>query len=109
MTIREHLGITTEIVVSSNVASDHGLTGQERVLALCAAVRADTYVNAIGGMALYSREAFREKSIELKFIRSKPFEYPQFGGSFVPWLSIVDVMMFNPVDGSGRVSPTTTS
>ena len=55
-------------------------------------------MNAIGGMNLYSRETFREKGIELKFIQSKPFEYPQFGDAFVPWLSIIDVMMFNPLD-----------
>ena len=36
--------------------------------------------------------------IELKFIQSKPFEYPQFGDAFLPWLSIIDVMMFNPLD-----------
>ena len=54
-----------------------------------------TYVNAIGGMELYSKETFTEKGIELKFIQSKPFEYSQFGNEFVPWLSIVDVMMFN--------------
>jgi hypothetical protein len=66
------------------------------VLALCEAVGASTYVNAIGGMELYSRETFQEKGIDLKFIQSNPFEYPQFGNEFVPWLSIIDVMMFNP-------------
>ena len=94
----EHLGITTEIRISSDIAIDHGLKNQDKVLALCEAVGANTYVNAIGGMELYSKEAFREKGIELKFIKSKPFEYPQFGDEFVPWLSIIDVMMFNPLD-----------
>lgn len=89
------LGITTEISISSEIAIDHDLTGQEKVLALCAATGASTYVNAIGGMELYSKEAFREKGIELKFIKSAPFEYTQFGDEFVPWLSIIDVMMFN--------------
>jgi hypothetical protein len=68
------------------------------VLALCEAVGASTYVNTIGGMELYSKETFREKSIELQFIQPKPFKYPQFGNNFVPWLSIIDVMMFNPLD-----------
>ena len=68
------------------------------MLALCAAVEADVYVNAIGGMELYSRENFLEKGIDLKFIQSKPFEYAQFGDTFVPWLSIIDVMMFNPIE-----------
>jgi len=43
------------------------------VIALCKAVGANTYVNAIGGMELYSKEIFWEQRIDLKFIRSKPF------------------------------------
>lgn len=91
----EHLGIKTEIRKSSEIAIDHNLKNQEKVFALCDAVGATTYVNAIGGMELYSREAFREKHIDLKFVQSKPFEYAQFGDGFIPWLSIIDVMMFN--------------
>ena len=55
-------------------------------------------MNPIGGLEMYSREAFRRRGIELRFVRSKPFEYAQFGGDFVPWLSIIDVLMFNPPD-----------
>ena len=94
----EHLGITTEVRNSSGIAIDHDLKNQDKVLALCAAVGASTYVNAIGGRELYSKETFRERGIDLQFIQSKPFEYPQFGAAFVPWLSIIDVMMFNPLD-----------
>lgn len=94
----EHLGITTEIRISSKITIDHELRSQDKVLALCEAAGAATYVNAIGGLELYSKETFREKGIELKFIKSRPFEYAQFGDAFVPWLSIIDVMMFNPLD-----------
>lgn len=93
-----HLGIATPIVVSSTVAIDHGLQAQDKVLALCQALGATTYVNTIGGVELYSRQAFGDRGIELRFIRSLPFEYQQFGGPFVPWLSILDVMMFNAPD-----------
>ena len=67
-----HLGIDTEIRVSSDIGIDHNLKGQDKVLALCRAVGADTYINAIGGTELYSREEFRAQGIELKFIKSKP-------------------------------------
>jgi hypothetical protein len=33
--------------------------------------------------------------IDLRFIKTIPFEYQQFGATFVPFLSIVDVLMFN--------------
>lgn len=91
-----HLGIGTPIRVSSGIAIDHGLKSQDKVLAICQALAADTYVNAIGGQALYSTETFRQAGIDLRFIQSQPFSYPQFGLPFVPWLSIIDVLMFNP-------------
>lgn len=94
----KHLGITTEIKASSSIEVEHNLKNQDKVLALCKASNANTYINASGGVELYSKEVFFEKGIQLKFIRSKPFEYAQFGGSFVPWLSIIDVMMFNAPD-----------
>jgi hypothetical protein len=98
----QHLGIGTDIRISSSVAIDHELKNQDKVLALCEEVGASTYVNAIGGMELYSKERFREKGIDLKFIKSRPFEYAQFGEAFVPWLSIIDVMMFNSTEGIRR-------
>jgi hypothetical protein len=91
----EYLGIATEIRVSSEITIDHSLKNQDKVLALCKAVDASIYINAIGGVDMYSKETFWENGIELKFIQSRPFEYPQFGNQFVSWLSIVDVMMFN--------------
>lgn len=93
----EYLGITTEIRTSSSIAIDHALQGQNKVLALCAAVGASTYVNAIGGMELYDQETFRENGLTLQFIQPQLCEYLQFGNNFVPWLSIIDVMMFNPL------------
>lgn len=92
-----HLGITTELRISSSLAIDHELKNQEKVLAMCEAVGAGIYVNAIGGLDLYSKDAFSDRGVELEFVRSLPYEYPQLGDEFVPWLSIVDVMMFNPV------------
>lgn len=93
-----HLGIGTEIRISSEIDIDHGLKGRDKVIALCQRLGADTYINAIGGTELYVQEDFVAHGIELNFIRSKPFVYPQFGAPFVPWLAIVDVMMFNPIN-----------
>jgi hypothetical protein len=101
-----HLGLAAEIKVSSAVAADRGLKGQDRVLALCAAAGARAYVNAAGGTELYAKDAFRARGVDLKFIRSRPLEYPQFGAAFVPWLSIVDVLMFNPLDAVRRAVTT---
>jgi len=94
-TICEYLDITTEIVISSKVTIDHSLKGADKVLAICEAEGADLYINAIGGMELYDKVMFQARGVELQFIKSKPIEYEQFGKAFVPWLSIIDVLMFN--------------
>lgn len=94
----EHLGLTTPIRISSTVSIDHGLKNQDKVIALAKAVGATTYVNAIGGLDLYDRETFQGNGLELEFIRSRAFEYQQFGDPFVPWLSIIDVLMFNTLE-----------
>ncbi|HTN65170.1 MAG TPA: WbqC family protein [Burkholderiaceae bacterium] len=91
-----HLGLATPIRISSEIDIDHELKGQDKVLALCAALGADTYINAIGGTQLYNQEEFQARGVELLFVKSRPFTYPQFDNNFVPWLSIIDVMMFNP-------------
>ena len=94
----EHLGIATEIRVSSDITIDHNLKNQDKVVALCEAVGATIYINTIGGIELYSKDDFTARGLELKFIRSKMFEYAQFSKEFVPWLSIIDVMMFNSIN-----------
>ena len=93
-----HLGIATEIRVSSTVAIPEDAKGQDKVLALCSALKATTYRNSIGGTELYSAPAFERAGVTLQFVRARPWEYPQFGQPFVPWLSILDVLMFNPLE-----------
>lgn len=90
-----YLDIRTAFVVSSTVDIDHSLRSEEKVVALCKALNASTYLNPIGGTELYDAERFREQGLTLQFIKSTLVEYPQFGKPFVPWLSILDVMMFN--------------
>jgi hypothetical protein len=46
-------------------------------------------------MELYSKEDFASHGIDLKFLKALPFQYEQTGNVFVPWLSILDVLMFN--------------
>jgi len=93
-----YLDIQPKFKTSSAVTIDHSLKSQEKVLAICAAEQADHYFNVIGGRALYSPGAFATQGVKLSFLRSLPFEYEQSEGEFVPAMSIVDVMMFNPVE-----------
>jgi len=93
-----YLKINTRIAVSSGMPIDHTLKSQDKVMALCRCVDAGDYINSIGGVDLYSKDDFLAEGIALKFIKSNPFAYQQFENAFIPWLSIIDVMMFNAVD-----------
>lgn len=91
-----HLGISTALQLSSRMPKDDaGLTGSARVIAICQATGATTYVNAIGGRELYDAADFANAGLDLRFIEMLPCEYSQLPGNFVPYLSIIDVMMFN--------------
>jgi hypothetical protein len=91
----EFLEVPTPLIVSSTIDCDHSLKSAERVQAICKSLGADTYINPVGGMELYSKEDFARQGIDLKFLKALPFEYQQSGNPFVPWLSILDVLMFN--------------
>lgn len=97
LVVCKYFGITTRIKISSGLISDHDLKGQDRVIAICQALSADHYINAIGGIGLYNNKAFAKKGIQLSFIKSEPIVYQQVDNEFVPSLSIIDVMMFNHV------------
>lgn len=94
--INEYLRITTPITISSPIPIDHELKGRKKVMALCKAVNADEYINPIGGVKLYQKDEFHDEGINLYFLNSGGFIYKQFDNVFVPNLSIVDVLMFNP-------------
>lgn len=93
--VAAYLGLETPLRTSSTVEVEPGLKAQDRVIALCRAMGADTYINPPGGTDLYDREEFLRHGIALRFLQPEPFEYAQYGDPFVPWLSIVDVLMFN--------------
>jgi len=88
----------SKIIISSTIPIDHALKSEQKVLALCTELDSDEYFNAIGGMSLYDKKKFSDQNINLKFLRAIPSEYKQFNNEFVPFLSILDVMMFNPVE-----------
>jgi WbqC-like protein len=93
--VNEYLQIPTPILVSSTVSIHHELKAKEKVVALCKARNAVEYLNPIGGVNLYHKDEFEREGIGLHFIKSNDIIYKQFDNDFAPWLSIIDVMMFN--------------
>ncbi len=97
--INSFLNIDTEILVSSTLGEDlRQLKSTVKVIEINKRLKSTQYINAIGGRELYSREIFSSHNIKLQFIQSKPVEYKQFNNDFVPWLSILDVLMFHSAE-----------
>jgi hypothetical protein len=69
------------------------LPRQERILDICKREEAISYVNPQGGHTLYDTETFHRAGIDLRFIITRPLPYKQRAASFVPFLSIIDVLM----------------
>jgi hypothetical protein len=93
--INTYLDIKTKIIISSTIDIDHTLKSQNKVLAICKERNASQYINSIGGVKLYNKEAFEQNKIALNFVKSNLIQYKQFNNEFIPCLSIIDVLMFN--------------
>lgn len=96
--IVDYLSIETELLYSSSIEKRKDLRAQDKIIDICKRLNTSTYINAIGGMELYDKDFFKKEDIDLKFLKSNRVEYKQFKNEFIANLSIIDVIMFNPVD-----------
>jgi hypothetical protein len=101
--VREYMNIRTPLIISSDVPVDHTLKADIKVMEICKARKADEYWNPIGGLELYNKEEFKKEGIDLHFLRTQAITYKQLNNEFIPWLSIIDVMMFNSREEIGRL------
>jgi hypothetical protein len=74
---------------------DSERSAEERILDLCEFLGATEYVNLPGGVDLYHSEAFAARNIKLTFRNLPTFVYPTGSYSFVPHLSVIDLLMWN--------------
>lgn len=94
-----YLGVSTPIKRSSQANyANAALRREDRLVDIVLKENGNAYINAIGGKALYTKDFFARHGVQLHFIQSMPISYPQPNGEFVPWLSMVDVLMFNDKD-----------
>jgi len=90
-----YLGIETEIIPTSSIFNNRELEKADRLINICALSGCQDYINSIGGIDIYDKIYFKKKGINLHFLKSEYIQYKQFGNDFVPWLSIIDVLMFD--------------
>ncbi len=86
------LDIKIEIIKSSELNAAG--TSTERLVNLCKAVGADTYVSGIGGRNYMDENMFTKNNIKLEYQRYAAKQYPQrLSQVFVPDLSIIDMLV----------------
>jgi len=90
-----YLGISCSFKRSNECYGNVELGPADRLIDICKQEGTSNYVNPIGGQKLYDKAYFDNKGIHLYFLESAECTYEQFDNKFVPYLSIIDVMMFN--------------
>lgn len=97
----DYLRLPFNATVSSHqFAHTRHLSGAGRVKAICGETGATVYINAAGGTELYDKADFAASGLELYFLKPALKEYPQFRNDFVPYLSMIDVLMFNSAEAA---------
>ncbi|MNH23284.1 WbqC-like protein family protein [compost metagenome] len=96
------IGLDTPIIAASALAPGAGVSGQARVLELMAATGATHYLNPAAGAFLYEAREFAKAGIKLELLHAELSPYPQQGQDFVPGLSLLDALMFNPPEVVGE-------
>jgi len=96
-----YLGLNREFVVSSERNFSYANVGDagEWALRIAEQMGASEYINPAAGAGLFDREKFSASNIKLSFLKSHEIVYSQ-RGDFEPSLSIIDVLMFNGLEGT---------
>ncbi|WP_417558553.1 WbqC family protein [Mesoflavibacter zeaxanthinifaciens] len=102
--ISNYLKLNTKFQKSSiQYADSKGLDRTERLITIIKKNKAQDYINPIGGQDIYDKDYFKLKGIKLHFLQSIKVNYIQLDNDFVPWLSIIDVIMFNSKEEVGHL------
>ncbi|MDI5934145.1 WbqC family protein [Halomonas kalidii] len=89
-----YLGMVPDVSFSSQLGYDRRFSGAEKLMAICDVLDSRHYVNSIGGQALYKKEYFSSKGVDISFLKSREIRYAQGGSQFVANLSMIDVLMW---------------
>jgi hypothetical protein len=100
--LAEALGIRTKLVMASSLPVPAELEATDRLISICQAVGANTYLSGVGGREYLDLAPFKEAGIGVLFQAFQTQPYPQRFGAFVPDLSIVD-LLFNCNDQSLQI------
>jgi hypothetical protein len=87
----EHFSLAPQILLSSSLPTTG--TGSRRILDLCLACGADTYVSGVSGRDYLDLESFRRSGIQVEFQHFLHPVYPQQGPGFIPQVSALEALL----------------
>jgi hypothetical protein len=86
------LGLGTEIVLSSSLGC-HAEDPTARLVEICQAVGADIFYEGSSGKNYLDMRQFAAAGVQVVFQEYECQPYPQLYGEFIPYLSIVDLLL----------------
>ncbi|AHF01114.1 hypothetical protein THIAE_04285 [Thiomicrospira aerophila AL3] len=89
----EYLGLDKKFVFASELDYEREADRADRLINLSKMFNCDHYINSPGGKELYDKKYFGEQGVQLNFIESQITPYQQFSSEFVPYLSMIDILM----------------
>ena len=92
MSVCNKLEIDTKIITTSSGFNNTHLKKEKGLQSISNQLNANSYVNAIGGTKLYSKEDFKKSGIDLFFIQMSDVDLE------MPYASILHQLMSYPID-----------
>lgn len=93
--VMDYLGLPFDHCDAKNRYGNETLKGEARVIDIVKQERGTRYLNLPGGRELYDEARFAAAGLELAFIEPVNEPYRQAGEPFMPYLSILDVLLWN--------------
>lgn len=89
--LRDALALRTPFRLSSALGIES--TGTRLLVDICRETEADTYLSSKAGQKYIDESALRKAGVDTRYLRYRPPAYPQLWGSFLPNLSVLDLIL----------------
>ena len=93
--VMSYLGLPFDSCDSRGRYGNDHLKGEARVIDTVLQEKGTHYLNLPGGRELYNAQHFADAGLKLGFVETVNEPYPQASEPFMPFLSILDVLLWN--------------
>lgn len=103
--LSKEMDLRAELRLSSETELDYSDVdgADEWALRISQQMGAASYINPVGGAEIFDSKKYATSGIELQYLKSRDIVYSQNRPMFEPSLSIIDVLMFNGIEGTRKL------